>query len=53
MNVAVGGKFPGNPDKSTAFPAEMSVDYVRVYEKVGGYETTKPRGEGKLPFGKP
>ncbi len=53
MNVAVGGKFLGNPDKTTKFPAEMVVDYVRVYDKVGGYEKTKPRGEGKLPFGKP
>jgi hypothetical protein len=30
----------------------MLVDYVRVYEKVGGYEKPKPRGEGKLPFAK-
>jgi beta-glucanase (GH16 family) len=52
MNVAVGGKFLGKPDKTTAFPAEMQVDYVRVYEKVGGYAKPKPRGEGKLPFGK-
>jgi beta-glucanase (GH16 family) len=53
MNVAVGGKFLGDPDKKTEFPVEMLVDYVRVYEKVGGYGKTKPRGEGKLPFGKP
>lgn len=53
MNVAVGGKFLGNPDKTTVFPAEMLIDYVRVYEKVGGYGKSKPRGEGKLPFGKP
>ncbi|MEI7854968.1 MAG: glycoside hydrolase family 16 protein [Planctomycetota bacterium] len=53
MNVAVGGKFLGNPDNTTLFPAEMLVDYVRVYDKVGGYSKTKPRGEGKLPFGKP
>jgi beta-glucanase (GH16 family) len=52
MNLAVGGKFLGNPDKTTAFPAEMLVDYVRAYEKVGGYENPKPRGEGKLPFAK-
>jgi len=51
LNVAVGGKFPGKPDKTTKFPAEMVVDYVRVYEKVGGYGKTKPRGAGKLPFG--
>jgi beta-glucanase (GH16 family) len=53
MNVAVGGKFPGNPDQTTAFPAEMVVDYVRVYDRVGGYGKAKPRGEGKFPFGKP
>jgi len=53
MNVAVGGKFLGNPDKTTVFPAEMVIDYVRVYEKVGGYGKTRPRGEGKLPFEKP
>lgn len=52
MNVAVGGKFLGNPDKTTAFPAEMLIDYVRVYEKSGGYGPTHPRGEGKLPFAK-
>lgn len=52
MNVAVGGKFLGNPDKSTRFPAEMLVDYVRVYDKVGGHQEPKPRGEGNLPFSK-
>jgi beta-glucanase (GH16 family) len=53
MNVAVGGRFLGNPDKTTKFPVEMVVDYVRVYDKVGGYGETKPRGAGKLPFSKP
>src|SRR5262249_53288845 len=50
MNVAVGGKFLGNPDKSTVFPVEMVVDYVRVYDKTAGYGEPKPRGVGKLPF---
>lgn len=52
LNVAVGGQFLGNPDAKTEFPVEMLVDYVRVYEKVGGYGTTKERGKGKLPFAK-
>lgn len=52
MNVAVGGQFLGNPDKTTAFPVEMLVDYVRVYDKVGGYGQPKARGDGKLPFAK-
>jgi len=51
LNVAVGGQFLGNPDKSTAFPTEMVVDHVRVYDKAAGYGPVKPRGEGKLPFG--
>lgn len=29
LNVAVGGDWPGEPDASTAFPAEMVIDYVR------------------------
>ena len=32
LNVAVGGQWPGSPDASTAFPARMLVDYVRVYQ---------------------
>ncbi len=32
MNVAVGGYWPGYPDETTAFPQEMIVDYVRVYQ---------------------
>jgi beta-glucanase (GH16 family) len=53
MNVAIGGQFLGNPDRTTLLPAEMVVDYVRVYERTRGYGATKPRGPGKLPFAKP
>ena len=53
MNVAVGGNFPGVPDASTQFPAELVVDYVRVYDKVGGYGPAQPRGQGVFPFEKP
>ncbi len=53
MNLAVGGRFVGNPDQTTPFPAEMLVDYVRVYEKSGGYAAPKPRGDGKVPFAAP
>jgi beta-glucanase (GH16 family) len=31
LNLAVGGSWPGKPNSSTPFPAEMLVDYVRVY----------------------
>lgn len=32
MNVAVGGRWPGNPDQTTVFPQEMEVDYIRVFQ---------------------
>ncbi|WP_246055333.1 carbohydrate binding domain-containing protein [Pseudalkalibacillus caeni] len=32
MNLAVGGWFDGDPDESTGFPAQMKIDYVRVYD---------------------
>ena len=33
LDLAVGGYWPGMPAQSTAFPAEMLVDYVRVYQR--------------------
>ena len=33
LNLAVGGNWPGSPDKTTVFPQEMKIDFVRVYEK--------------------
>jgi beta-glucanase (GH16 family) len=32
LNLAVGGGFPGDVAPETVFPAQMLVDYVRVYE---------------------
>lgn len=52
MNVAVGGRFPGKPEPATKFPAEMVVDYVRVYDRTSGYDDVKPRGEGMVPLAK-
>ena len=52
MNVAVGGNFPGAPNAATRFPADLVVDYVRVYDKVGGYGAPRPRGPGQLPYEK-
>jgi beta-glucanase (GH16 family) len=52
MNVAVGGNFPGPPNAQTRFPAELAVDYVRVYEKAGGYGSTRPIGKGRFPWQK-
>lgn len=33
FNVAVGGNWPGSPDATTVFPQQMTVDYVRVFQK--------------------
>lgn len=33
LNLAVGGRWPGNPDESTRFPQEFTVDWVRVYQE--------------------
>jgi beta-glucanase (GH16 family) len=32
MNLAVGGNWPGRPDRTTVFPQTMRVDWVRVYQ---------------------
>ena len=31
LNLAVGGSWPGSPNSTTTFPAQMLVDYVRIY----------------------
>ena len=36
MNLAVGGGYAGSPTGSTPFPAQMIVDWVRVYRHVAG-----------------
>jgi beta-glucanase (GH16 family) len=33
LNVAVGGDWPGNPDATSTFPQEMTVDYVHAYQR--------------------
>jgi hypothetical protein len=32
-NLAVGGNWPGSPDESTKFPATLSIDWIRAYER--------------------
>ncbi len=34
LNIAVGGNWPGYPDKTTTFPQYMFVDWVRYYQKI-------------------
>jgi beta-glucanase (GH16 family) len=43
LNLAVGGYFPGDPDGSTPFPAQMLIDYVHVSASNGG-GTPPPSG---------
>jgi beta-glucanase (GH16 family) len=33
LSLAVGGVWPGAPDGTTPVPAEMLVDYVRIYQR--------------------
>jgi beta-glucanase (GH16 family) len=33
ITFALGGSWPGPPDQSTVFPAEMEVDWVRVAQR--------------------
>jgi beta-glucanase (GH16 family) len=30
-NLAIGGKWPGDPDADTPFPAQMEIDYIRAW----------------------
>ncbi|MDB5126866.1 family 16 glycosylhydrolase [Mucilaginibacter sp.] len=45
LNLAVGGDLPGNTINNGALPANMLVDYVRVYNITGGTGTTAPIGQ--------
>lgn len=36
LNTAVGGDWPGKPDKTTVFPQFHDIDYVRVYKRRPG-----------------
>ena len=47
VNLAVGGNWPGAPDASTPFPANLHVDYIRAYSLAqadGGAPQPPPPG---------
>lgn len=55
FNLAVGGNWPGSPNSSTPFPAQMLVDYVRVSQPTsspnivsGGIYTLTAKCSGKV-----
>lgn len=35
-NLAVGGRWPGNPNNETPFPSEYQIDYIRVWQRAEG-----------------
>lgn len=46
LNLAVGGTFDPDADISNAeYPAEMWVDFVRVYRRTDGYEVNQSKAE--------
>jgi Ca2+-binding RTX toxin-like protein len=52
-NLAVGGSWPGNPNSSTPFPAQMKIDYIHAYQAGSGTPTppttpTPPATPGDL-----
>jgi beta-glucanase (GH16 family) len=47
LNVAVGGNFPGPPDRTTQFPQDMLVDYVR-YLPLASTSLGAPRSGASL-----
>ena len=46
MSWEIGGNWPGSPDGSTVWPAEIMVDYLRVYEKTGSSSTPSTPSSG-------
>jgi beta-glucanase (GH16 family) len=46
LNLAVGGNWPGSPNSTTPFPANMQVDWVKVYASGATGGTTPPPSGG-------
>ena len=44
INLAVGGTFGGDPDGTTVFPQNMDIDYVRVWQRSGGFTSLTNAG---------
>lgn len=42
LNLAIGGNWPGSPDRTTVFPTKLVVDYVRVYRDANLKTPAKP-----------
>ncbi|MDX2233274.1 MAG: glycoside hydrolase family 16 protein [Hyphomonadaceae bacterium] len=46
LNLAVGGRWPGQPDAQTVFPAYLEVDYVRAWRRPG-HDAPRPAAPAK------
>jgi beta-glucanase (GH16 family) len=51
INLAVGGHFDGSPTAETVFPAEMEVDYVRVYDRTAPLQVDVTRTNSTVRIG--
>lgn len=47
LNVAVGGNWPGFSIDDSAFPQEMKVDYVRVYQDNPSFDSSSSNNVDK------
>lgn len=47
LNMAIGGKWPGNPNATTIFPQTFEIDYVRVYDLT---DAAYLKGSQRAPF---
>ncbi|MBV9431144.1 MAG: family 16 glycosylhydrolase [Hyphomicrobiales bacterium] len=48
-DLAVGGYWPGNPDSTTHFPAQMKIDYLRAYQSLPPTNSGGPGGTSPPP----
>jgi beta-glucanase (GH16 family) len=51
-NLAVGGGWPGSPDGTTQFPANMNIDYIRAYNE-NPYTNGGAVSDGSTPAASP
>jgi len=53
VNLAVGGNWPGSPDATTPFPANLQIDYIHAYALGDGSTPTSPPPASPPPVSPP
>ena len=48
MNLAIGGNYVGSPNGTSVFPAQMQVDYVRIYAQTSPLQIALTRTNNRL-----